>query len=208
MAVLDEKKTDRRVLRTRNAIRTAFTELLAETNYSKITITALAKRADVDRKTFYTHYSSVGSLLEDVVTIQTEESLKGMDFRDFFADPYLCTKRFLTAIEGSLPFTRDELRSAANNIPIDEFLRCWTSVAKKHIHHTVGPLPQVAEENMLLLLEFYLGGILNAYLCWLKSDSDTPSEYVIDLIADSVVCGLPGTLSKRAKDLQRQHRQQ
>ena len=59
MATIEAKKADRRVIRTRSAIRKAFTDLLAETAYNKITITALAKRADVDRKTFYTHYSSV-----------------------------------------------------------------------------------------------------------------------------------------------------
>lgn len=87
MAAIEAKKTDRRVIRTRSAIRKAFTDLLAETAYSKITITALAKRADVDRKTFYTHYSSVDNLLEDVIRTQTERSLEGIDFRDFFADP-------------------------------------------------------------------------------------------------------------------------
>ena len=103
MATIEAKKADRRVIRTRSAIRKAFTDLLAETAYNKITITALAKRADVDRKTFYTHYSSVDNLLEDVIRIQTEKSLEGIDFRDFFADPPTCTKRLLTAIEASLP---------------------------------------------------------------------------------------------------------
>lgn len=199
MSSMEVKKTDRRVLRTRNAIRTAFTDLLAETSYDKITITALAKRADVDRKTFYTHYASIDSLLEDVIRTQTEKSLEGMDFRNFFADPSLCTRRFLTAIEASLPFTRDELRTAANNIPIDKFLRCWTSIAKDHIHHQTGTLPQATELHLGMLVEFYLGGILNAYLYWLKSDSDVPSEEAVSLIADNVVYGLPGALARRAK---------
>ena len=199
MSAMEEKKTDRRVLRTRNAIRTAFTDLLAETSYDKITITALAKRADVDRKTFYTHYSSIDSLLEDVVRTQTEKSLEGMDFRDFFADPSLCTRRFLTAIEASLPFTRDELRSAANNVPIDKFLSCWTSITKEHIHRQTGTLPQTAEMHVGMYTEFYLGGILNAYLYWLKSDSDVSNEEAVSLIADNVVYGLPGALAHRAK---------
>lgn len=199
MSAMEVKKTDRRVLRTRNAIRTAFTDLLAETSYDKITITALAKRAGVDRKTFYTHYASIDSFLEDVIRTQTEKSLEGMDFRDFFADPSLCTRRFLTAIEASLPFTRDELRNAASNIPIDKFLRCWTSIAKEHIHRQTGTLPQTAELHVGMLVEFYLGGILNAYLYWLKSDSDVPSEEAVSLIADNVVYGLPGALAHRAK---------
>ena len=80
MATIEAKKADRRVIRTRSAIRKAFTDLLAETAYNKITITALAKRADVDRKTFYTHYSSVDNLLEDVIRIQTEKAWRGSIF--------------------------------------------------------------------------------------------------------------------------------
>ena len=50
--VSSQPRVDRRVLRTRKAIHTAFIELLAEVDFDKITITALAKRADIDRKTF------------------------------------------------------------------------------------------------------------------------------------------------------------
>lgn len=153
MATIEAKKADRRVIRTRSAIRKAFTDLLAETAYNKITITALAKRADVDRKTFYTHYSSVDNLLEDVIRIQTEKSLEGIDFRDFFADPPACTKRLLTAIEASLPFTREQLRTVAEHVPLDEYLTYWTAAAKEHIHKEAGLLPAVAERNLDILLD-------------------------------------------------------
>lgn len=199
MATIEAKKADRRVIRTRSAIRKAFTDLLAETAYNKITITALAKRADVDRKTFYTHYSSVDNLLEDVIRIQTEKSLEGIDFRDFFADPPACTKRLLTAIEASLPFTREQLRTVAEHVPLDEYLAYWTAAAKEHIHKEAGLLPAVAERNLDIMLEFYLGGILNAYLYWLRNCHDMPLDELLALISDNVAYGLPGTLARRAK---------
>ena len=199
MATIEAKKADRRVIRTRSAIRKAFTDLLAETAYNKITITALAKRADVDRKTFYTHYSSVDNLLEDVIRIQTEKSLEGIDFRDFFADPQVCTKRFLAAIEASLPFTREQLRAVAEHVPLDEFLTYWTAAAKDHIRKGAGSLPTVAERNLDIMLEFYLGGILNAYLYWLRNCYDMPFDELLVLISDNVAYGLPGTLARRAK---------
>ena len=182
MATIEAKKADRRVIRTRSAIRKAFTDLLAETAYNKITITALAKRADVDRKTFY-----------------TEKSLEGIDFRDFFADPPSCTKRLLTAIEASLPFTRDQLRTVAEHVPLDEYLTYWTAAAKEHIHKEAGLLPAVAERNLDIMLEFYLGGILNAYLYWLRNCRDMPLDELLALISDNVAYSLPGTLARRAK---------
>ena len=164
MATIEAKKADRRVISTRSAIRKAFTDLLAETAYNKITITALAKRADVDRKTFYTHYSSVDNLLEDVIR--------------------------LTAIEASLPFTRDQLRTVAEHVPLDEYLTYWTAAAKEHIHKEAGLLPAVAERNLDIMLEFYLGGILNAYLYWLRNCRDMPLDELLALISDNVAYGL------------------
>ncbi len=200
MAAIEAKKTDRRVIRTRSAIRKAFTDLLAETAYSKITITALAKRADVDRKTFYTHYSSVDNLLEDVIRTQTETSLEGIDFRDFIADPPACTKRFLIAIEASFPFTREQLRTVAENVPLDQYLTYWTAAAKDHIRKEAVALPAGSERNIDIMLEFYLGGILNAYLYLLRNCPDTSLDEAVSLIGQRGVRppGNPGTPSQSA----------
>ena len=63
-------KVDRRVARTKKAIEDAFEKLVAETDYSKITVSAIAKEANINRKTFYLHYSSV----EDVLDSMTKRS--------------------------------------------------------------------------------------------------------------------------------------
>ena len=47
-------------------------------------------------------------------------------------------------------------------------------------------LPAVAERNLDIMLEFYLGGILNAYLYWLRSCHDMPLDELLALISDNV----------------------
>jgi AcrR family transcriptional regulator len=199
MADIRAKKTDRRVVRTRNAIREAFTDLLMETDYNKITITALAKRADVDRKTFYTHYSSIEALLEDVVRTQMEESMHDLGFPEFAIDHNMYTRRLLAAVEASLPFTREQLRTVTNNIPTNEFLRIWTNVMKERIESQTTPLSKDDDERLELLIEFYLGGVLNAYLCWLHGGSNLPFEDMLNLVSNSVSKGLTGTISTHVR---------
>ena len=46
------------------------------------------------------------------------------------------------------------------------------------------------------LLDFYLGGIFNAYTSWLKSDSDLSFEELVDLLSEGIVNGLTGMLSR------------
>ena len=56
--------TDRRVRRTRQAIRDAFLALVLEHGYDDVGVDDIAERADVARATFYAHYSTKDDLLE------------------------------------------------------------------------------------------------------------------------------------------------
>lgn len=66
-------KTDRRSLRTRRALRDALAdEIHATGDLSQVTVTAVAERADVTRRTFYSHYRDIPALVtaieEETVT--------------------------------------------------------------------------------------------------------------------------------------------
>lgn len=62
----NEKKTDRRIERTRMSIRNAVMQLIIEKDFGQITVKELAERADINRKTFYMHYTSVQDVIEEV----------------------------------------------------------------------------------------------------------------------------------------------
>lgn len=89
---------DRRIIRTRKAIKDAFVDLLAEKPLEKITITALAQRADIDRKTFYTHYTSIDDLLKDYLIDSISDVLEDMSLRDLIIDPATFARRYLSIL--------------------------------------------------------------------------------------------------------------
>src|SRR5580704_1761430 len=60
-------KTDRRILRTRNALGDALVALIQEKNFDEITVQDVLDRAQVGRSTFYVHYRDKQDLfLSDV----------------------------------------------------------------------------------------------------------------------------------------------
>lgn len=70
------KKTDARVLHSKEALRQALVELSSHTPYPDINVRDLCVKAGVNRSTFYQHYKNTREVLEDV----EEHFLSGFDW--------------------------------------------------------------------------------------------------------------------------------
>ncbi|NWG05943.1 MAG: TetR/AcrR family transcriptional regulator [Chloroflexi bacterium] len=71
-----KNKIDRRIQRTRLALRTALLELLKQKNYDDISIEEITERANVGRATFYLHYKDKEDLLlEEFSEMANERAL-------------------------------------------------------------------------------------------------------------------------------------
>ena len=62
----NKKHSDRRVKKTKKAIQDALMTLMDKKNISDITIIELTKEADVNRKTFYNHYSDIYQVMDEI----------------------------------------------------------------------------------------------------------------------------------------------
>lgn len=75
----EHKKVDRRVIYTKRAIRDSFVSLIQQKPIEKISVTEICKLADINRGTFYSHYSDPYALrksleqeLVDAITERVE----------------------------------------------------------------------------------------------------------------------------------------
>ncbi len=59
-------KTDLRIIKSKKAIKNAFLELTKEKGYNNITITDIAEKALINRKTFYMHYDTKQALYDEI----------------------------------------------------------------------------------------------------------------------------------------------
>jgi AcrR family transcriptional regulator len=64
---MTNKKVDLRIVKSKRAIRYAFLELIREKGYATITITDIANKAMINRKTFYMHYESKEALHNELI---------------------------------------------------------------------------------------------------------------------------------------------
>lgn len=68
-----EKSTDRRVRKTKAQLRTGLAKLMKEKNVNDITVKELVEEVDINRSTFYLHYTDIRNMLESVEQEMLEE---------------------------------------------------------------------------------------------------------------------------------------
>ena len=79
---MEKKKESGRVRMTKQLLRRAFTQLLMEKPIQNITVRELCERAQVNRGTFYVHYSDIYALMEAIEKQMVEELAAALDGLD------------------------------------------------------------------------------------------------------------------------------
>ncbi len=183
-------KTDRRQQKTKRAIRSALIKLMTEHTISEISITALAAEADINRKTFYMHYSSIEAVLSEM----EEELSDGMAelFTQFglWNDPlspyylFLCINNI---IEDDMDACRSLLKSGSCTI----ILKKIKEALKRAIRISLGDRPIANDKLAPYAIEFISSGVIALYESWLSSEDRSVSlEELAQLAVDLVQEGL------------------
>ncbi|MBD7971029.1 TetR/AcrR family transcriptional regulator [Paenibacillus gallinarum] len=165
------RKVDRRILKTREAIKNAVIELMTEkNNFDQITVQNISDRANVDRKTFYHHYKDKFDLLDKLIEEHINElraicendsnSSEG-DFSwfEYFAEKYSFFSVML-ASKGA-PF----FRSRFLEFVIEDIRSGWDM--------TEGKESGVKEE---LLVQFFAPGYVGLVEWWFTNGMPYPPQ--------------------------------
>ena len=79
-------KLDRRIRYTKSIIKKSLLELMQNTPYERITVKELCQKADINRATFYSHYDSLATLMEEIEYEECTELFDLLD--DILVDEY------------------------------------------------------------------------------------------------------------------------
>lgn len=79
-------ENDLRVKKTRASIENAFFELLAEKPLEKISVTELARRARINKGTFYLHYKDIYDLYSSILDHFFDNIIESIDFFPLFLE--------------------------------------------------------------------------------------------------------------------------
>ena len=179
---------DRRILRTKQSIRDAFTELVKEKEPSRITVKELADAAGINRKTFYMYYAGIDELLiaiEDEALAKIRVLFEEINLKDNGFDALAFFQRFSDIIYEDIDTFR-----MLNNIGFTPHLiegakAMIIEIAMKYLKFN----NQEENDNFILYAEFTVTGLLAMFSKWLQMH-DVSINTFTDMARKIIVGGL------------------
>ena len=192
--------TDRRIIKTKRAIRNAFAKLMVEKDINDITVVELAETADINRKTFYNYYSGVYQVVEDIendISTSYERLLGKVEFKEYMNAPYSLFERFSQLINMDPEFFGYLLTMNGN---INLITRIMRLLIDKTCEVMVAQI-DVEQEKAEIMISFVLSRMLSVYQRWFNSDRTVPIEEVTQLISTMSFNGINGALESGSQKL-------
>lgn len=175
---MKERSNDLRVVKTIQAIHTAFESMLCEMEYSQITVKALCERALVNKKTFYRYYQTMDFLMAE--------------FQEEMMNDYLEMVKGLCIPEDMEQITRAFFAYAQARGAVFERITCAASYERVQEQLTDSVMARHNRNAALsfersLLMAFVRESTLAIYRQWVADGKPISNEAVTE-IAVHFVC--------------------
>ncbi len=175
---------DLRIQKTRAAIKAAFLELRKKKPIEKITVTELARLAEINKATFYLHYSDIYSLaeeLEDEVIDDILSEIQGLN--KFFDDPRKYSAEILRAFLNS----RKMLNGVFSGSRYSSFAGKIEERVKARLY---AEFPRLKTRRNDVVLTFLIQGLFHTVASAGK-DADISEEFeTLNRLMDSIITEL------------------
>ena len=168
---------DRRVARTKDAIRKAYLDLINTKDSDKISVAEIARMANIDRKTFYLHYESPKDILIELLKEKVDELLEALHKTEFFEEPIRLDLLF-TCIQNLLEEDQDTFRKLAIYSENDYFWNRIRQIAENAIVSVYESQVTVSKAELQVYARFFCSGLLSLYLGWLNGNLDADLETI------------------------------
>lgn len=184
-----EKKTDRRVIKTKHAIFKAFVELLNEKDVNQITITDIAKKANINRKTFYNYYSDAYEVMEEIENLTVEAFINNMgtvkftNMADFLTEIFI---KFTETVNKDLEFFNLLFKTNNRSFLIVKIV----DILKKYVQQRIEETETLDQKRFKVAVDLCVPGIISVYMNWFTNSYDYSIEELSSLLTDFILNGI------------------
>ena len=164
--------TDKRILKTKASIKTAFMQLMTEKEIGKITVSDVATKAMINRSTFYLHYADVAAVKHDIekeMACDIAEDLNKVEISDIYGSIYELFVNLTARLDREPIFKQYIIFSKDSYRIIDELKEILVDNTTKAMLET---FPNLTGAQLKYPLTFAAAGIVESYVKWVRFEKD------------------------------------
>lgn len=179
--MVDNKKIDRRVIRTKSSLHQAFKELISEKGYESTTIEDITTRANMGRTTFYLHFQDK----EDLLLEGLEEHLLEM-VDDFNRHPLIFwfhdnKGNLIRSIFESIKMNPDVYQVLAQSQSpklFERFKVIISITSRKMINENLWAQRKVKNISFPIeyLIEYFAGAMWSSIIWWVNNEFEPSAD--------------------------------
>lgn len=190
-------RRDSEILPAKDRLENAFWELLSEREYNKITVTDIVRTADVNRNSFYYHFSGLPELADSAILHAVENTpMPGVPGRDFNPDTEW-RKHVTTLLRYPEQRQRlDRLALLAGPHSSPELVSSLKEFGRLTMISVLGLDADHLDLKTDLMLDFTVGGMLAVLQRWPKLHEKLPLDTVFNEDVAVLAAGMFMSMSK------------
>lgn len=179
--IMNEKKVDLRVVKTKRLLYTTLLELMKEKPFEEIKVSDICNKALVNRSTFYSHYQDKYDLfselvmdIKNVLAIELSKNKKINSVKEYYIE---MMSIFIDYIENNKDIYKAILVNNKNSITMDIVY----DVMNEDIHKHIAEFGNIMNKNIPIeiITRFYLGGVFNVGIQLLNEKDDYSKKDII-----------------------------
>ena len=192
----EEEKIDRRVRKSKEAIRTALVKLLKHKDIEDITVTEIAKEADVNRKTFYNNYENIYQVIEEIendIVISFTDLLSKINLDEMLKQPLKFFETLTNIVQKDFEFYSNLVQ--AQRLGGFNLVLKITETLKESVKANLPKELFKDKFTMEFSIDYMITGMMEGYTEWLQNPKEISLEKLTNTMSTIMFSGLNGVLT-------------
>lgn len=176
--MIKEVKLDARSVKTRKKIKQAVLVCLKNTAPDDIKVTKVTALSKISRNSFYTHYSSISDVLDDIfkeVELVFDNILTKLDINDFLKAPYPYMKEIFSPLNENAAFSEFIIFSKFSTVFMQRLIDSITDRFIAIYNMQKNDVPQ----SIPYLINFAVSGTFHFVYKWYKDGKQAPFDEIL-----------------------------
>ena len=180
---------DRRIVKTKEAIAKAYQDLITEKGTTRISISEVARRANIDRKTFYLHYNSLDDVLNEYVEHKFNTIVSVMEENHYSDDPFN-VEMLIDLLDKFYKEEENLLLAVAGGDAYDDLWIKVHDILADKTKNLYAPLVNIDAGEISVFYDFFTAGVIDVYRRWSRGEYSYDLRHLIEMIGGVVRTGL------------------